>query len=169
MGLAMSYLRVPPTMEGEPDPGRVARLVFGTPDWRRRQPAEQVLDLGGHWQALHYLITGDPWDGRQPESDVVCGGRLLTEDGAAELGIDVIFLAPDRVKPAADHLAGTPFGKIAERYDPAAMAAAEVQDAAALDAKTRDRVLKPAYENLTGFFAKAAADGQAVFKVMTHS
>ncbi|KAB2345457.1 YfbM family protein [Actinomadura rudentiformis] len=169
MGLAMSYLRVPPTMEGEPDPGRVARLVFGTPDWRRRQPAEQVLDLGGHWQALHYLITGDPWDGRQPESDVVCGGRLLTEDGEAELGIDVIFVAPDRVKAAADHLADTSFGTIADRYDPAAMAAAEVQDAAGLDAKTRDRVLKPAYENLTRFFAQAAADGQAVFKVMTHS
>ncbi|MEU5881618.1 YfbM family protein [Spirillospora sp. NPDC047279] len=169
MGLAMSYLRVPPTMEGEPDPSRVARLVFGTPDWRRRQPGEHVLDLGGHWQALHYLITGDPWDGRQPEADVVCGGRLLTEDGAAELGLDVIYLAPERVRPAAEHLASTPFGAIAGRYDPSAMAMAEVQDSSSLTDKTRDRVLKPAYEDLARFYAKAAADGQAVFKVMTSS
>lgn len=169
MGLAMSYLRVPPTLEGETDPGRIARLVFGTPDWRRRQPSAQVLDLGGQWQALHYLITGDAWDGRQPEADVVCGGRLLTEDGAAELGLDVIYLAPDRVKPAADHLAGTPFAKIADRYDPAAMTAAEVQDAGGLDAKTRDKVLKPAYERLIGFYGKAGTDGQAVFKVMTEA
>ncbi|XVQ13592.1 YfbM family protein [Spirillospora sp. CA-255316] len=167
MGLAMSYLRVPPVLEGERDPGAIARLIFGTADWRRRQPGPQVLDLGGGWQALHYLITGDPWDGRPPEADVVCGGRLLTEDGTAELGLDVIYLAPDRVKPAADHLVSTPYAKIAERYDPAAMAAAGVQEAEALgpDAGT----LRPAYEGLTRFFQAAANDGQAVYKVMSES
>ena len=90
MGLAMSYLRVPPVLEGEPDPTRIARRVFGERDWRRRVPIAP-LDIGGTWQALHYLVTGDPWEGRQPEADVVCGGRLLTEDGADELGMDVIY------------------------------------------------------------------------------
>ncbi|WP_067463355.1 DUF1877 family protein [Actinomadura macra] len=165
MGLAMSYLRVPPVLEGEPDPGRIARHIFGTADWRRRS-ASELFDLGAAWQAMHYIVTGDAWEGRQPEADAVCGGRLLTEDGADELGMDVIFLAPDRVKPAADHLAATPFGKVAERYDPAAMAEAGVQDARALDAAARDRVLKPAYENLTAFFVAAATGGQAVYKVM---
>lgn len=147
MGLAMSYLRVPPVLEGEPDPGRIARRIFGDADWRRRAAAES-FDLGWAWQAVHYLVTGDPWDGRQPEADVVCGGRLLTEDGADELGMDVIYLAPDRVKPAADHLTATPFAKVAGRYDPAAMAEAGVQDAGRLDDAARDAVLKPAYEGL---------------------
>jgi len=166
VGLAMTYLRVPPTLEGEPDPARIARLVFGIADWRRRQPAEHVVDLGAAWQALHYLLTGDAWEGRAPAADVVCGGRLLTEDGADELGMDVIYLAPERVAAAAEHLAGTPFETIADRFDPDAMAAAEVQDAAALD---RDRVLAPAYARLTEFFGKAAADEQAVYKVMTQT
>ncbi|MDL4817891.1 YfbM family protein [Actinomadura opuntiae] len=161
----MSYLRVPPVLEGEPDPARIARRVFGEPDWRRRVPVAP-LDVGGAWQALHYLVTGDPWEGRQPEADVVCGGRLLTEDGADELGMDVIYLAPDRVKPAADHLAATPFGAVAARFDPAAMARAGVQDAARMDPAARDRVLKPAYEGVTAFFQTAADQGQAVYKLM---
>lgn len=126
MGLAMSYLRVPPVLEGESDPGRIARQVFGDREWRRRA-ASLTADLGGAWQAMHYLLTGDAWDGRQPEADVVCGGRLLTEDGTDELGMDVIYLAPDRVKPAADLLAATPFADVAARFDPAAMHAAGVQ------------------------------------------
>jgi hypothetical protein len=162
--MAMSYLRVPPVLEGERDPAAVARLIFGAADWRRRRDASGVLELGGSWQALHYLITGDPWDGRQPESDVVCGGRLLTEDGAAELGLDVIYLAPDRVKPAADHLASTPYGDLAGRYDPAAMAAAGVQDADAL--RPEPQSLQPAYDGLARFFRAASDEGQAVFKVM---
>jgi len=165
VGLAMSYLRVPPVLEGEPDPGRIARRIFGGADRRRRAAAES-FDLGWAWQAVHYLVTGDPWDGRQPEADVVCGGRLLTEDGADELGMDVIYLAPDRVKPAADYLAATPFAKVAGRYDPAAMAEAGVQDAGRLDGAARDKVLKPAYEGLAEFFQAAAAEGQAVYKAM---
>ncbi len=166
MGLAMSYLRVPPVLEGEQDPGRIARHIFGAPDWRRRA-ASQSFDLGGAWQAMHYLVTGDPWEGRQPEADAVCGGRLLTEDGADELGMDVIYLAPDRVKPAADHLAATPFAEIAGRFDLAAMVQAGVQDARGLDGSARDRFLRPAYEALTAFFGAAATEGQAVYKVMT--
>ncbi|TDC84905.1 DUF1877 family protein [Actinomadura sp. 7K507] len=165
MGLAMSYLRVPPVLEGEPDPGRIARHIFGAAGWRKRSAAE-LFDLGWTWQAVHYLVTGDPWDGRQPEADAVCGGRLLTEDGADELGMDVIYLAPDRVKPAADHLAATPFAEVAGRYDPEAMGKAGVQDAGRLDGATRDKVLKPAYKGLAEFFMLAASEGQAVYKVM---
>lgn len=166
MGLAMSYLRLPPSLGKEQDPTRIAHQVFGTPDWRSGRPAEHVVDVGGNWQALHYLITGDPWDGRAPEADVVCGGRLLTEDGAERLGMDVIFLGPDRVKLVADHLAATPFKKISGRFDRAAMAAAEVQDAKKMNAQTRDKVLRPAYEALGRFYAAAAGEGEAVYKAM---
>ncbi|WP_243717116.1 DUF1877 family protein [Actinomadura darangshiensis] len=152
-------------LEGEPDPGRIARHIFGDANWRRRGAAE-LFELGWSWQAMHYLVTGDPWDGRQPEADVVCGGRLLTEDGADELGMDVIYLAPDRVKPTADHLAATPFAQVAGRYDPAAMDKAGVQDAKRLDGAARDKVLKAAYQGLTEFFRIAATEGQAVYKVM---
>ena len=76
MGLAMSYLRLPPSLEGRRDPDGIAQLVFGRPDWRRRHPADRIADVGGAWQALHYLITGDPWD------DKTQVGPLVSEDAA---------------------------------------------------------------------------------------
>jgi hypothetical protein len=170
VSVAMTYLRLPPALEGEPDPGRIARLVFGVADWRRRHAPDQMIDIGGAWQGLHYLITGDPWDGRAPEADVVCGGRLLTEDGTAELGLDVIYLAAERAKAAADHLAHTPFDTIAPRYDLPRMVSAGVQGAADWaqrpPAEARDRFLRPAYVALTRFYIAAANDGQSLYKVM---
>jgi hypothetical protein len=162
----MTYLRLPEA-EGGRDPGAVARSVFGSQGWREQHP---VLDIAGAWQGLHYLLTGDPWDGPHPAVDVVCGGRLLTEDGAEELGVDVIYLASQRVKPAADHLAATDFRQIAGRYDAARMAQLGVQGAQEWAGKpaeaVRDGELRAAYENLTGFFKAASAEGQAIYKAM---
>lgn len=162
----MTYLRLPEA-EGGGDPGSVARSIFANRGWRDQHA---VLPIAGTWQGLHYLITGDPWEGPHPAADVVCGGRLLTEDGAEELGVDVIYLAPERVKPAADHLTATPFGQIAGRYDAARMAQLGVQGADEWTDKAveavRDRDLRHAYENLVRFFQAAAGEGQAIFKAM---
>ncbi|HEY7486007.1 MAG TPA: DUF1877 family protein [Streptosporangiaceae bacterium] len=162
----MTYLRLPPTLEGETDPGRISRLVFGAADWRKRHPSAQLLDIGEIWQGLNYLITGDPWDGKPPASDIVCGGRLLTEDGAEELGMDVLYLAPDRVKPAADHLLGTSFDAIAGRYNVKQMTSLEVQGAGTWPKDARERMFRRAYESLTDFYAAATTEGQAIFKTM---
>src|SRR5260370_30838192 len=99
----MTYLRVPPTLEGEPDPARIARLVFGAADWRRRHPAERVIDIAGAWQVLHYLITGDPWDGKAPEADVVCGGPALPQGGPHGVGLGRVRPPPHPGKPGAHH------------------------------------------------------------------
>src|SRR5690242_237292 len=119
----MTYLRL---AEDGGDPGAVARSVFGARGWQASHP---VVAVDGAWQGVHYLLTGDPWEGPHPAADVVCGGRLLTEDGTEGLGMDVIYLAPDRVKSAADHLAATDFREIAGRYDVARMAELGVQGA----------------------------------------
>lgn len=166
MRVAMTYLRLPEAGSGD-DPGTVARSVFGAGDWRDRHPA---LGIAGTWQGVHYLLTGDPWDGPHPAADVVCGGRLLTEDGAEELGVDVIYLTAERVKLAADHLAGTDFGRIAGRYDARRMAELGVQGADEWVRRPveeiRDGELRPAYERLTRFFEAASAEGQAIYKAM---
>jgi hypothetical protein len=162
----MTYLRLPEA-EGGGDPGAVARSVFGRQGWREKHPS---LAIGGAWQGVHYLITGDPWDGPHPAADVVCGGRLLTEDGAEELGVDVIYLAPDRVTSAAEHLAATDFRKIAGRYDVRRMGELGVQGAGEWARQpaeaVRDGELRVAYENLTGFFKAASAEGQSIYKAM---
>ncbi|MEV0398860.1 DUF1877 family protein [Actinoallomurus sp. NPDC050550] len=166
MRVAMTYLRLPEA-EGAGDPGTRARAVFGGGNWREKHP---VLPVAGAWQALHYLLTGDPWDGPHPAADVVCGGRLLTEDGAEELGVDVIYLTAERVKLAADHLAATEFASISGRYDAERMAELGVQGADDWVGEPaeaiRDGELRVVYERLTRFFEAASAEGQAVFKAM---
>lgn len=162
----MTYLRLPEA-EGGGDPGAVARSIFGSDGWQSRY---SVLPIAGNWQGLHYLLTGDPWEGPHPAADIVCGGRLLTEDGAEELGMDVIYLAPQRVKTAADHLVATDFAQIARRYDARRMAQLGVQGADEWAGKpaevVRDRELWPAYDGLVRFFKAAADEGQAIYKAM---
>ncbi|WP_245627537.1 DUF1877 family protein [Actinomadura oligospora] len=147
-------------VEGESDPARIAAALFGAPGGPRDG---RGLDLGGDWQVLHWALTGDAWEGRQPEADVVCGGRLLTEDGADASGADVIYLAPDRVKAAAAHLDTVGFASLSGRMNAAAMREAGVQGADLPDPGAR---LAPAYARLSDFFRTAAGEGQAVFKVL---
>lgn len=160
----MTYLRLSEA-EGGGDPGAVAKSIFGSDGWQSRHA---VLPIAGNWQGLHYLITGDPWEGPHPAADVVCGGRLITEDGTEELGMDVIYLAPQRVKPAADHLAATDFARIADRFDPPRMIEAGVQGADEWAAKPPEavRALRAAYKDVVGFFKAAADEGQAIYKAM---
>ncbi|MFC5182096.1 DUF1877 family protein [Actinomadura harenae] len=146
-------------VEGESDPARIAAALFGAPGGRN----VHALDLGGDWQVLHWALTGDAWEGQQPEADVVCGGRLLTEDGADATGADVIYLAPERVKAAAAYLDDLGFAALQGRLDVAAMRAAGVQDADVPDPAAR---LRPACAHLSDFFRAAAGEGQAVFKVL---
>ncbi|MEV4253232.1 DUF1877 family protein [Spirillospora sp. NPDC049652] len=141
----------------------MAAALFGARGFGRDVRDGRALDLGGDWQVLHWALTGDAWDGRQPEADVVCGGRLLTEDGADASGADVIYLAPERVKAAAAHLDTTGFASLPGRLEAAAMRAAGVQDADVPDPEAR---LRPAYARLSEFFRAAAGEGQAVFKVL---
>lgn len=166
MRVAMTYLRLAEAGGGS-DPHAIARSVFRDPRWRNRYPA---ISIAGAWQGLHYLLTGDPWDGPHPAADVVCGGRLLTEDGAEELGVDVIHLTPERVKLAADHLASIRFSEIAGRYDAKRMAELGVQDAREWARRpvreVRDGELRAAYENLSRFFDAASGAGEAIYKAM---
>jgi len=170
--MAMTYLRLPASFEGGNDPARAARAAFGNAQWRTRHQRAQLLDVADKWQGLHYLITGDPWDGARPGADVVCGGPLLTEDQAMcdELGMDVIYLSPERVKLAAEFLSVTPFDSISYRFDCRRMAALQIQSADEWlnrpVAEVRDRDLKASYEHLTMFYGAAAGGDEAVFKSM---
>lgn len=163
MDLAMTLLRLAPEGGPSADARAAVAAVFGHENWRADHDDDHVIDLGARWQPLHYLLTGDAWDGERPASDVVCGGVLFTEDDEVreKVGADVLYLTPDRVAAAAGLLAGTACDRLLERLDAAAMAEAEVEG----DSGGEDGV-RADHERLVTFFSGAAADGQAIYKLM---
>lgn len=162
MGLAMTLLRLAPE-GGSPDARATVGAVFGHENWRADHDNDHVLELGARWQPLHYLLTGDAWEGERPASDVVCGGVLFTDDDTLreKIGADVVYLAPDRVAAAAGLLAGTGADRLLGRLDPAAMTEAGVEGNAG-----GEKAVRADHKKLVAFFGRAAADGQAVYKIM---
>jgi hypothetical protein len=138
-------------------------MVFGHENWRADHDDDHVLDLGPRWQPLHYLLTGDAWDGERPAADVVCGGVLFTEEDTLreKIGADVLFLSPDRVAAAAGLLAGTGADRLLARLDAPAMKKAGVEGSAG-----GEKAVRADHKRLVAFFGRAAADGQAVYKIM---
>lgn len=161
MGLAMSCVR---PVRGDrasaaADPIVFARSVFGDPG------GGVHLDLGERWQALHYLLTGDPWEGERPAADLVCGGVLLTVDDGprAQFGGDVLYLAPDRVAAAAAYLGRSSADTLLQRFDPVRMKELEIAgnwSDADIDPLRADR------DALAELYASAAADGEPILKLM---
>lgn len=163
MGLAMTLLRLAPGAEAPADAGAAVATVFGHENWRADHDDDHLVDLGARWQPLHYMLTGDAWEGERPAADVVCGGVLFTVDDAVreKIGADVLYLSAERVAAAAGLLAGTGSDRLLERLDAKAMKKAGVEgDAGGADAVRAD------HERLVAFFGSAAADGEVVYKIM---
>jgi hypothetical protein len=121
-------------------------------------PAEQSrsIDTDKSWDGLSFLLKRV---GPAPV-DVVHGGAVLTSD---EWGYGPPrYLSPDEVSRAAAHLDGTPFYRLAEHFDPAAMTEVYPRVWDSDDALT---YLRGWYEPLTRFFKHAAAerDGMVIY------
>ena len=163
MGLAMTLLRLAPGAEAPADAGAAVATLFGHENWRADHDDDHLVDLGARWQPLHYMLTGDAWEGERPAADVVCGGVLFTVDDAVreKIGADVLYLSAERVAAAAGLLAGTGGDSLIERLDAEAMKKAGVEgDAGGTDAVRAD------HERLVAFFGSAAAAGEIVYKIM---
>ncbi len=60
-----------------------------------------ALSIEKSWQAIHYILNGDPWQGTGPLGNTVLGGREIGEDlgyGPAR------FLTPEQVKETSKAL-----------------------------------------------------------------
>src|SRR3954447_19780721 len=73
------------------------------------------------WHLLHFLLNGEPWQGRIPLGWAVFGGKQL---GTVDVGYGPArYLLPKQVQQLVDALRRLPADKLFEKYDPAAMRA----------------------------------------------
>ena len=134
-------------------------------EWKAEAGEDAEFELGKHWHALHFLLTGnrsleEPCPVPPPLGLVVLGGTttpIATGYGA------VRYLTPAEVQLVAKVLSELTVTELARRFDPAAFNAAEFYGASrgAWDEERLESVLE-LYPELVKFFADAAQAGDVV-------
>ncbi|MCW6003471.1 YfbM family protein [Micromonospora sp. CPCC 205371] len=147
-------------------PARVAALLYGDLDDDDAEMPEPELDLDKSWHGIHYLLTGTAWTMGQAAADAaILGGDEVGEDngyGPARL------LRPATVRMVATALDALSVETLRARFDPDAMAAADIYpNIWAGGADEFDNYLAPYFTQLRQFYGAAAASGQAVLLAIT--
>lgn len=142
------------------DPTKVNALLYGDLDDEGAATPEPDLDLDKAWHGIHYLLTGTAWEwGEEPAGAAILGGDVIGEDngyGPARL------LRPEAVRAIAAALDALSVEELRARFDPDAMAAADIYPNIWGTDDEFDNYLAPYFTELRRFYAAAAANGQAV-------
>ena len=126
------------------------------------------LDVDKAWHGIHFLLTGTPWAGEAPWNFIACGG---TEIGDVDVGYGPARgFTSAQVREIASALVSMPPERLATRFDPKAMMAAEIYptiwDRDPKDDDTCGYVIEY-YDALRAFVAGAAAEGEALLVYIT--
>jgi hypothetical protein len=139
------------------DPSRVAAFLY--PEDGSSKP-DNYLDIDKTWHAIHFTLNGDAWGGEGPLAMTLLGGQEIGEDvgyGPAQ------FLHPWQVKEVAIALAGVDSAEFRERFNPAAMDAAEIYPQMwERDGEKGLEYVLDYYSQLVSFYREAADRGDAV-------
>ena len=122
-------------------------------------PPAALFDVGRAWHAVHMLLNGSPWGGSGPAFDAVLGGTALGDPSTYE---PVRVLVPARTSAVAVLLTGLAPPDLRSRFTHRAFRQAEVYPDVWDQADVLTSFVLPAYEALRGFYAQAAAGGDAV-------
>lgn len=154
------YRRVTPAelevLRAEP----LALSAFLAPPGNLPPPVDRHLDIGGAWQALHFLLTGDPWAGGRPLANAVLGGEPI---GDEDFGYGPVrCLEPTEVAAVATALEAISGEDLLSRFNPGAMNAAEVYPGGWSDDDDWRAHLGERYLEVRNLFAHAASQGDAM-------
>ncbi len=122
-----------------------------------------VLDIHKSWHGLHWLLCQEAWDGPEPLKHAVLGGEEIGEDmgyGPARL-VDATT-----ARTVAAALASISRDTLRQRFNPKAMAAAQIYAFDAEDTDWRDDFLD-AFDRVKQFFGDAASRGNSVLIWLT--
>lgn len=121
-----------------------------------------VLDLHKSWHMLHFLFTGQAWDGEMPASALLLGGREVGEDmgyGPARA------LTPAETESFAGFLKGLEVSKLAQRLDADKMQKLEIYSASDDDGELEED-LEHYFPQLQSFVTDAANKRQGLLIYM---
>lgn len=121
---------------------------------------ERTFDVDKAWHGIHFLLTGQPWGGKEPLGWAVLGGEAIGEDvgyGPARL------LMPEQVADVAGALAAIDEAQFRSRFAPEAMGKADIYpDIWMRDGQEALDYIAHYYVRLVDFYSKAAARGDGM-------
>jgi Domain of unknown function (DUF1877) len=138
------------------DPSKAVDLVY--PE-NEDYPAD-ALDIDRSWHIIHFLLTGDPWEGEYPLVNVVLGGNELpgTDAGYGPFR----YLVDAEVKTVSQALASISADDLWSRFDVSRVQAADIYPSPWTGGEGEKEYVSQNYEALRQYFADAAASGKAM-------
>src|SRR5262249_2122317 len=118
--------------------------------------------LGKAWHAIHFSLTGDPWEGESPHSRAVLGGTPIGDVDVRGFG-PARYLMPAQVRGAAVALSAIPLDGLRQDFSLPEMIEAEIY--AVDDRSTEDdewEFVRGYYQHMVAFYQEAARAGEAV-------
>lgn len=140
------------------DPALVTKTLY--PEDVDRYPG---IDVDKAWQAIHFLLVGDPWKGDGPLALAVLNGPEIGDD--AGYG-PATYLTPEEVRDVAAALEPITPEQLGQRFDPTAMMAQQIypeiwdED----DEEELIEYITEGYQEVRSYYLDAAAKGNAMLK-----
>ena len=146
-------------------PTTVDALLYGDLDDADAAMPDPGLDLGKSWHAIHYLLTGTAWEiGDDAAGAAILGGDEIGEDGGYG---PARVLDPVSVRAIAAELDAMDVETLRARFDPNAMAAAQIYPDIWAGGAVEFNGLAVHFAELRRFYRAAAENGEAVLLAIT--
>jgi hypothetical protein len=146
------------------DPTAVDTLLYGDLDDDEAEMPEPELDLDKSWHGIHYLLTGTAWRIGEGAGAAILGGDEVGQDGGYG---PARLLDPDAVRAIATALDALDVQTLRARFDPDAMAAADIYPAIWTNGTDEFDYLMTHFTELRRFYHAATVSGQAVLLGIT--
>jgi hypothetical protein len=146
------------------DPDTVDTLLYDDLDDEDAEMPEPELDLDKSWHGIHYLLTGTAWEIGPGAGEAILGGEPIGADngyGPARL------LSAESVRAISAALNALDVETLRARFDPGAMAAADIYPNLWSQPDEFDSYLASNFTELQRFYRAAAESGDAVLLALT--
>ncbi|MEQ8787302.1 MAG: YfbM family protein [Pirellulaceae bacterium] len=123
---------------------------------------DSSIDIDKAWHGIHFMLTGEKYDGTPPHSDVIFATSTVGDDvgyGPAR------YLTAPEVVAVADALRELPRDDFAKRYDAAALAANDIYPQVWNGDEDLDYLLSW-YDTLRAYYLDAASKGNAMLQYL---
>ena len=138
------------------EPGTITEILYSE---EGQDDTDKQLDVDKAWHAIHYLLNGTAWDGKEPLVNAVLGGLPVGEE---DVGYGPArYLRPTQVAETSKALQAISSEQLWSRFNAAAMKKAEIYPEFERWEEDKEYICGY-FENIKSFFVVAASRGDAM-------